>query len=480
MDSYLRTVSRMFTTDYKTYDFFDEKAEKWTYDKNIIGGIEIETCVDKGLLGYVDDWEESLSSFPPYENAVDTSINCDKGVSVEYITQEPYPIVDIMDPSTKIGNATERIMNNRDDVYACAKNRSGFVSCGTHVHMSNPRLTMLTYPHFDKVMRYLWIQYYQPYCIHRFYKFQDRDKNEKYSKISTHVPRGKYEMFNVEPSYAGLPPDKYEREIAISEHPHHSWHFEFRGYGEMRTGWTDENPIAKEYLQILMNLWYEAELYYKHKNVAQVDRARIIKVPATRVSVPTLNMLYYIRKMVNPDIEETMEAIRAFDKPNDSYYKIRFETLKNHEYLHPNRYFNTLEKIPRYQLIQQLYDKNYFQLALTHELPDQTFDFNFYSIDEFLPFSWHVVTTESFPSNGFYLIVYNKEVVELGIERYLPDLATNIEELIEEQETFTDIDLMWKTVQTYTMVFQLHFGYNRFEYARPKNKKRKRRLQFKF
>ena len=38
----------------------------------------------------------------------------------------------------------------------------------------------------------------------------------------------------------------------------------------------------------------------------------------------------------------------------------------------------------------------------------------------------------------------------------------NIEELIEEQETFTGIDLMWKTVHRYTMLFKLHFGNNRF------------------
>lgn len=473
MNSSLKTVSRMFTTDYKTYDFFDKGVEKWTYDKDIIGGIEIETCVREGLFEYDNGWEED---FYPYEDVDDTSIKCKNGEAVEYITHDPYPIVDILNPETEVGNATERIMKS-EDVYACAKNTNGLVSCGTHVHMSNPRLTMLKYPHFDKVMRYLWIQYYQPYCIHRFYKFQDRDKNEDYSKISTHVPRGKYEMFNIRPSYRGLPPDKYEREIAISEDPNRSWHFEFRGYGEMRTGWTDENPIAKEYLQILMNLWYEAELYYKMKNVAEVDRARIIKYPATRLPVTKLPLLYYIRKMVNPDIEETIEAIREFDKPNDSYYRIKLDTQKNIEYMHPNRYFNKLEPQQLYQEIQKRYDDKCFQLILTHEFRE--FDFTDYAIEEILPFATKIQTTVSLPG-GFYLIVYKDDVYYVDVEDYIPDIASDIEELIEDENQFTDIDIMWKTVQRYTMVYQLHFGYNRFGYARPKNKKRKRSLHLKF
>jgi hypothetical protein len=81
---------------------------------------------------------------------------------------------------------------------------------------------------------------------------------------------------------------------------------------------------------------------------------------------------------------------------------------------------------------------------------------------------------------GFYLIVYKDDVYYVGVEDYIPYLATNIEELIEDEDQFTDIDIMWKTVQRDTMVFQLHFGYNRFGYARPKNKKRKRSLQLKF
>ena len=117
-------VTRMFSTDYKRYDFFTG-TKPWDYKKDIIGGIEIETCVREGFFIYNDGWEED---FYPYEETEDESIKCSKGESVEFITQDPYPIVDILDPGTEIGNATDRIMNS-EDVYACAKNSSGQVSC---------------------------------------------------------------------------------------------------------------------------------------------------------------------------------------------------------------------------------------------------------------------------------------------------------------------------------------------------------------
>ena len=41
-----------------------------------------------------------------------------KGVAVEYITSDPFPIVDILDGTTKIGRSTENIKNT---VYPCAK-----------------------------------------------------------------------------------------------------------------------------------------------------------------------------------------------------------------------------------------------------------------------------------------------------------------------------------------------------------------------
>ena len=151
-------VTRMFSTEYKDYNFFTS-TNTWHYRDDIIGGIEIETCVST--------WDPWAVNFYPYEEEEDSSIRCNIGAAVEFVTRDPYPIVDIMDPSTEIGNATQRIMES-EIVYPCDKNSSGRVSCGTHVHMSNDRLTMLKYPHFDKVMRYFWIQYYQPYCLQRF------------------------------------------------------------------------------------------------------------------------------------------------------------------------------------------------------------------------------------------------------------------------------------------------------------------------
>jgi hypothetical protein len=430
-------VTRMFSTDYKRYDFFTG-TKSWDYKKDIIGGIEIETCVREGFFIYDDGWEED---FYPYEETVDESIKCSKGESVEFITQDPYPIVDILDPGTEIGNATERIMNS-EDVYACAENSSGRVSCGTHVHMSNTRLTMLKYPHFDKVMRYFWIQYYQPYCLQRFYKFQDRDKNIFYSQISNEIPQGKYEMFNVLPSFKGLPSDKIEMATVISLLPKRTWHFEFRGYGEMRTGWTDENPIAKEYIQVLMNMWYEAEDYYTKHNIADADMVRIISgVPKSQPVIHTIE--------------------RMLDKPHGRYYKLKHETMETHEYLSPEIHFKKVD----------YYGKDSFQLFLTHELPN--FDFNDYDMKDIVPFTEDIKAFRSLP-NGFYLLVYNN----VEMEGNLPDVATDIEQIIQDE--FTDIDIIWKIVQRDTMVFQIHFGYSRFGYARPRNRKRKRRVQLKF
>jgi len=450
-------VTRMFSTEYKDYDFFTG-TNPWDYKKDIIGGIEIETCVNGELFD--TDW---FDEFEPYKETMDESIKCSEGEAVEYITSDPYPIVDILDPGTEIGAATQRIMES-EDVYPCDKNSSGRVSCGTHVHMSNDRLTMLKYPHFDKVMRYFWIQYYQPYCLQRFYKFQDRDKNIFYSQISNEIPQGKYEMFNVVPSYRGLPRDKIELASVLSVLPNRTWHFEFRGYGEMRTGWTDENPIAKEYIQVLMNMWYEAEDYYTKHNIADADRVLITKV---RGGVPKSHPVIH-----------TIE--RMLDKSHDRFYKLKHETKKNHKYMQPNRYFNKLETIALYGLIQERYDEKYFQIALTHQLPN--FDFNNYWIGDVLPFSEHILRLTPL-QGGCYLIVYDKDVVKLGIEDNIPDLASNIEELIEDD--FKEIDILWERKQRDTG-FQIHFGYNWFGYPRPKiksrprNKKKKRRAQLKF
>ncbi len=228
-----KTILDMFRTDKK-------------YDKKTVGGIEIETCVE-----CVD------CDLGPYIATEDASIVCKKKNPVEYITLKPYPIVDIMDKNTEIGRATVRLMER---AYGC-RSVEGLVSCGTHVHMSRKGITKEAYPHFHTLMRYLWIAYFQPYCLARFYRFQNRHLNTRYSKLSTEGDRDtKYQMFNELPSKLGK-----------------TWRFEFRGYGEMRSGW-GENPIAKEYLKILMNMWTVAvQVYDRRWSGLDIIRDEIVR-----------------------------------------------------------------------------------------------------------------------------------------------------------------------------------------------------------
>lgn len=208
---------------------------QWEMDESSIAGIDIE----------------------PYEATEDSSIICGEDTeAVEYITQKPYPIVDIMNGKTTIGEATNKVMNVS---YGCSIVDNGFeearISCGTHVHMSYQGIDKENYPGFNVVMRYLWIAFYQPYCLFQFYGFQNRYKN-RFSIISTAVPQGKHEMFNELPSQDST-----------------FWHFEFRGYGEMRSHW--KNGIAKKYLKTLMNLWITAKDYYEQNNIKDVKDIRI-------------------------------------------------------------------------------------------------------------------------------------------------------------------------------------------------------------
>ena len=246
------------------------------YDKKTVGGIEIETCVKQK---YYDPPEGSA-----YEATEDGSIECTDGLaSVEYITHDPFPIVDIMDGKTKIGKDTNEIMNN---AYPCDTDE-GFVTCGTHVHMSRIGVTKKKYPHFNVLMRYIWLTYYQPYCLARFYRFQNRHKNT-YAASSSEKVIDKYEMFNELPS-GGIKPNE-------------DWHFEFRGYGEMLSGWKEDKGAPKEYMRVLMNMWIFAHIYYDKFALGQYHNLIIRREnspPNKKNDRKLLNILYeFIRKPV--------------------------------------------------------------------------------------------------------------------------------------------------------------------------------------
>tara|TARA_Y100000389_G_scaffold165434_1_gene169625 strand:+ start:1054 stop:3282 length:2229 start_codon:yes stop_codon:yes gene_type:complete len=247
------------------------------YDKKTVGGIEIETCVKQK---YYDPPEGSA-----YEATEDGSIECSDGlVSVEYITEDPFPIVDIMDGSTKIGKDTNEIMNN---AYPCDTDE-GFVTCGTHVHMSRIGVTKKKYPHFNVLMRYIWLTYYQPYCLARFYRFQNRYKNTYAASSSEKDIYDKYQMFN----------ETHSRYIQ----PNEDWHFEFRGYGEMLSGWKEDKGAPKEYMRVLMSMWIFSLAYYDKFALGQYHNLIIRREnspPNKKNDRKLLNILYeFIRKPV--------------------------------------------------------------------------------------------------------------------------------------------------------------------------------------
>ena len=103
------------------------------YSKDIIGGLEIETCVNIDYLKtlvdndsddsdvdfdhIVNEWDVvpldiDYNAIVPYMVTEDSSVECEWGQkSVEFVTHEPYPIVDIMDRNMKVGAATQYILS---------------------------------------------------------------------------------------------------------------------------------------------------------------------------------------------------------------------------------------------------------------------------------------------------------------------------------------------------------------------------------
>ena len=293
----------MFSDD--TVKMFDTRKK---YSKDYMGGIEIETCVKTQFIITNGDpnWEFNIdfSKIEPYEDTEDGSIKCDWGTgSAELVTKDPYPIVDILDGRTKIGGATKYILT--EVANACRATANGTVTCGTHVHMSkrgfkspamlNEELWEDTGEnwHFEKIIRYMWIQYFQPYCMARFYQHQDRNFN-KYAELSTSYVLGKYEMLNIMPSF--LDEDGNEAEYDQSD-----WHFEFRGYGEMMNHWA--NGRAKDYMKILMNLWDCSIELYNKLDLKNSPKVKIEYMKDEKVydidNIEVLEKLCYVRKKIS-------------------------------------------------------------------------------------------------------------------------------------------------------------------------------------
>lgn len=212
------------------------------YPKYLKGGIEIETCVSEDT-----DTTKAIGEYKPVK---DGSINCRFGLkSVEYRTQNPYPLADVIDDNTDIGRNTTQVL--------AKANSCNLLSCSTHVHISS-QLTKNENPFFGYILLYLWLNYYQPYCFALFYQHEQRVDNQ-YAKTNdiddqddvdtkSHTNETlcstKYRMMNFCPSYIG-----------------DEWHAEFRGFGQIVT--LKDKQLWKTHIQVIMNMWLQAEAMQK-------------------------------------------------------------------------------------------------------------------------------------------------------------------------------------------------------------------------
>ena len=201
-----------------------------TYPKYLKGGIEIETCVSEDT-----DTTKAIGEYKPVKDA---SIRCGSGLKpVEYRTENPYPLVDLIDDTTDIGRNTTQVL--------AKANGCNYLSCSTHVHMSS-LLTKSKNPFFGYILLYLWLNYYQPYCFAFFYQHENRIDNEAAQTNdiddqddvdTTAITNNctKYKMMNFCPSY-------------IKD----EWHVEFRGFGQIVT--LRDKQLWKKHIKVLMNM----------------------------------------------------------------------------------------------------------------------------------------------------------------------------------------------------------------------------------
>lgn len=193
----------------------DEEQEimtaKHTYDKKVLAGfffgIEIEGCFQT----------QEIEEFTWFHPERDSSIRCaSRTTPIEYISKK-LSISDLTDATFR----QEYYQILKENI-GCAKNgkQSKYVTCGTHVHLSNQYITKETYPGFPAWFMYMWLQQGQRYFAEKYYRLQSRTTN-LYSKTMTwevFLNLNKYSMVNFRPSLN-------EEETA--------WHLEFRGLGEL-------------------------------------------------------------------------------------------------------------------------------------------------------------------------------------------------------------------------------------------------------
>jgi len=293
-------ISKMLNTLENPYLKRGPKPVVPKYPDDLIGGIEIETCI-------TEDFKPELTF---YYEVGDLTISCGKGFKATEFIADPVPLKELLDETTPIGKETTYLLQN---AHKCE-----WETCSTHVHISMKSVTVHKYPHFETLMRYLWIQYYQPYCMFKFYQHETRYDSE-YAHPSTHVPREeyepiepRYEMFNTVPSY--------ETETGFLS-PNRAWHFEFRGYGSML------GKLNKEYIHILMNLWVITIRYYNYLlaqtryNKIHLKNMTITRTELNTFDITKLLLMVKLRECIDrkwkpkgSTMEDLCKAIIEFDK----------------------------------------------------------------------------------------------------------------------------------------------------------------------
>ena len=284
-----------------------------------IGGVEVETCVDyyklqeaDNSIQSLDDINERLMKYSFYTATPDGSIRCDPNSwGIEFVADPKY-VYDVIDAPDD-GEYVYDYLNKKGDISKISIGSdtkyflTGFhtdcilSSCGTHVHMSIPVMTKDKYPQFNVIMRYFWIQFYQPIFIAQFDKGDERWKS-RFSRFSTEVPFGKYEMFNEYPSKDDV-----------------SWHFEFRALGSAEKDWS----FFCDYVSILLNMWTLAREFYEEMPKTN-KRIEIYEERLENMSTNKLLQMFFIRrKYGDPDgfmLDSTGSGRVAIDTLYKKYF----------------------------------------------------------------------------------------------------------------------------------------------------------------
>ena len=206
------------------------------------------------------------------------------------------PIIDIIDSYTESGKQLK-------DQYK--------------IYMYYEDITIKKYPNFDTYMRWMWLAYWQPYCIVRFYK--ETCEND-FCKPSTEDATNENQIFNTVPSYSESTNEKS------------LWCFEFRWCGDVSSGW-------KEYIKILMNFWETGIMRYEEVR-PDIKTLKIVRIRRgtelyTKKLNKQTNALYTImnRYETSNENEDLQQKIDNYEKKYNTSTMFRLARKRKNDYL---------------------------------------------------------------------------------------------------------------------------------------------------